>query len=145
MSTVLISGASIAGPALAFWLRRHGFDVTVVEKSHTLRGGGYPIDIRGTALGGARVDVRPGGAVPPLPRLLLRGLHDAQPPRPQPRGSDVERTRPGGRAVRGGREPERARLPEFRPRRGPVRRVPRSPGAARPGDVDLRRRRLGGA
>ena len=51
MSTVLISGASIAGPALAFWLRRHGFDVTVVEKSRTLRGGGYPIDIRGTALG----------------------------------------------------------------------------------------------
>jgi 2-polyprenyl-6-methoxyphenol hydroxylase-like FAD-dependent oxidoreductase len=51
MSTVLISGASIAGPALAFWLRRRGFDVTVVEKSHTLRGGGYPIDIRGTALG----------------------------------------------------------------------------------------------
>ncbi|MET9231159.1 FAD-dependent monooxygenase [Lentzea sp. NPDC003310] len=51
MSSVLISGASIAGPALAFWLRRRGFDVTVVEKSHALRGGGYPIDIRGTALG----------------------------------------------------------------------------------------------
>jgi 2-polyprenyl-6-methoxyphenol hydroxylase-like FAD-dependent oxidoreductase len=51
MSSVLISGASIAGPALAFWLRRNGFDVTVVEKSHALRGGGYPIDIRGTALG----------------------------------------------------------------------------------------------
>ncbi len=51
MSIVLISGASIAGPALAFWLRRHGFDVTVVEKSHTLRGGGYPVDIRGTAVG----------------------------------------------------------------------------------------------
>ncbi|MCG8926051.1 FAD-dependent monooxygenase [Lentzea sp. CC55] len=50
MSTVLISGASIAGPALAFWLRRRGVEVTVVEKSHTLRGGGYPIDIRGTAL-----------------------------------------------------------------------------------------------
>jgi 2-polyprenyl-6-methoxyphenol hydroxylase-like FAD-dependent oxidoreductase len=50
MSTVLISRASIAGPALAFWLRRHGFDVTVVEKASALRGGGYPIDIRGTAL-----------------------------------------------------------------------------------------------
>ncbi|WP_069167241.1 FAD-dependent monooxygenase [Nocardia altamirensis] len=48
--TVLISGASIAGPALAFWLRRYGFDVTVVEKAEALRGGGYPIDIRGTAL-----------------------------------------------------------------------------------------------
>jgi 2-polyprenyl-6-methoxyphenol hydroxylase-like FAD-dependent oxidoreductase len=50
VNSVLISGASIAGPALAFWLRRNGFDVTVVEKSHALRGGGYPIDIRGTAV-----------------------------------------------------------------------------------------------
>ncbi|GAA1642073.1 FAD-dependent monooxygenase [Actinoplanes couchii] len=50
MSRVLVSGASIAGPALAYWLHRHGFDVTVVEKSDTIRGGGYPIDIRGTAL-----------------------------------------------------------------------------------------------
>ncbi|MFB9835278.1 FAD-dependent monooxygenase [Actinoallomurus acaciae] len=48
--TVLISGASIAGPALAFWLDRYGFQVTVVEKAKALRGGGYPIDIRGTAL-----------------------------------------------------------------------------------------------
>ncbi|MEV5976458.1 FAD-dependent monooxygenase [Streptomyces sp. NPDC052114] len=48
--TVLISGASIAGPALAFWLNRHGFAVTVVEKASALRGGGYPIDVRGTAL-----------------------------------------------------------------------------------------------
>ncbi|GAB3726839.1 FAD-dependent monooxygenase [Amycolatopsis oliviviridis] len=47
---VLVSGASIAGPAVAFWLRRHGFSVTVVEKAGALRGGGYPIDIRGTAL-----------------------------------------------------------------------------------------------
>ncbi|GHA90923.1 oxidoreductase [Streptomyces tendae] len=48
--TVLISGASIAGPALAFWLNRHGYEVTVVEKAGTLRSGGYPIDVRGTAL-----------------------------------------------------------------------------------------------
>ncbi|MFJ2773901.1 FAD-dependent monooxygenase [Streptomyces sp. NPDC087300] len=48
--TALISGASIAGPALAFWLRRYGFAVTVVEKSPAPRGGGYPIDIRGTAV-----------------------------------------------------------------------------------------------
>ncbi|MFB7212793.1 FAD-dependent monooxygenase [Streptomyces sp. NPDC056255] len=47
---VLISGASIAGPALAFWLNRYGFAVTVVEKADGLRGGGYPVDIRGTAL-----------------------------------------------------------------------------------------------
>ncbi|MFJ5225471.1 FAD-dependent monooxygenase [Streptomyces sp. NPDC088400] len=48
--TVLISGASIAGPALAYWLHRYGFRVTVVEKAGAIRGGGYPIDIRGTAL-----------------------------------------------------------------------------------------------
>jgi 2-polyprenyl-6-methoxyphenol hydroxylase-like FAD-dependent oxidoreductase len=47
---VLISGAGIAGPALAFWLNRHGFAVTVVEKAGTLRDGGFPIDVRGTAL-----------------------------------------------------------------------------------------------
>ena len=47
---VLISGASVAGPALAFWLNRYGFAVTVVEKAGTLRRGGYPVDVRGTAL-----------------------------------------------------------------------------------------------
>ncbi|GAA4997520.1 FAD-dependent monooxygenase [Streptomyces hyderabadensis] len=48
--TVLISGAGIAGCALAFWLNRHGYGVTVVERAGTLRSGGYPIDVRGTAL-----------------------------------------------------------------------------------------------
>ncbi|TQM44966.1 FAD-dependent monooxygenase [Pseudonocardia cypriaca] len=48
--TVLVSGASIAGPAVAYWLHRHGFAVTVVEKATGVRGGGYPIDVRGTAL-----------------------------------------------------------------------------------------------
>ncbi|MFI6638426.1 FAD-dependent monooxygenase [Streptomyces sp. NPDC050504] len=52
--TVLVSGASIAGPAVAFWLRRYGFAVTVVEKAAGLRGGGYPIDVRGTAVEVAR-------------------------------------------------------------------------------------------
>ncbi|MCQ4213803.1 FAD-dependent monooxygenase, partial [Streptomyces longispororuber] len=47
---VLISGASIAGPTLAYWLHRYGFAVTVVEKADALRAGGYPIDIRGTAI-----------------------------------------------------------------------------------------------
>ncbi|GAA2231091.1 FAD-dependent monooxygenase [Promicromonospora sukumoe] len=48
--TVLVVGASIAGPTLAYWLHRSGFAVTVVEKAHAPRGGGYPIDVRGTAL-----------------------------------------------------------------------------------------------
>jgi 2-polyprenyl-6-methoxyphenol hydroxylase-like FAD-dependent oxidoreductase len=48
---VLISGASIAGPTLAYWLCRHGHEVTVVERASSVRPGGYPIDIRGTAVG----------------------------------------------------------------------------------------------
>jgi 2-polyprenyl-6-methoxyphenol hydroxylase-like FAD-dependent oxidoreductase len=43
---VLISGASIAGPVLAYWLTRHGFDVTVVERAPALRKtGGHAIDL----------------------------------------------------------------------------------------------------
>lgn len=46
---VLISGASIAGPALAHWMAdRH--DVTVVERAAAMRPGGYAVDIRGAAL-----------------------------------------------------------------------------------------------
>lgn len=48
--TVLISGASIAGPALAHWLHRHGIEATVVEKAPEPRAGGYAIDVRGVAL-----------------------------------------------------------------------------------------------
>ncbi|MEV0439484.1 FAD-dependent monooxygenase [Streptomyces spectabilis] len=48
--TVLISGAGVAGPALAYWLHRSGCAVTVVEKADALRDGGYPIDVRGTAI-----------------------------------------------------------------------------------------------
>ncbi|GAA1281799.1 FAD-dependent monooxygenase [Pseudonocardia aurantiaca] len=48
--TVLISGASVAGPALAYWLHRHGFRAVVVERAGAVRGGGYPIDVRGVAL-----------------------------------------------------------------------------------------------
>ncbi|WP_043630063.1 FAD-dependent monooxygenase [Nonomuraea candida] len=43
---VLISGASVAGPALAYWLTRHGFTVTVVERAPALRKtGGHAIDL----------------------------------------------------------------------------------------------------
>jgi 2-polyprenyl-6-methoxyphenol hydroxylase-like FAD-dependent oxidoreductase len=47
---ILVSGASIAGPAVAYWLQRYGFEVEIVERADQVRGGGYPIDIRGTAL-----------------------------------------------------------------------------------------------
>ncbi|WP_416966670.1 FAD-dependent monooxygenase [Streptomyces sp. 4F14] len=50
MRTVLISGAGIAGPALAHFLQRRGFAPTVVERADTLRTGGQAIDIRGVAL-----------------------------------------------------------------------------------------------
>ena len=46
---VLISGASVAGPALAYWLGRYGFFPTVVEMAPELRGGGYAVDFRGQA------------------------------------------------------------------------------------------------
>lgn len=47
--TVLIAGASIAGPALAFWLARYGFRPVVVERAAALRLGGQNIDIQGAA------------------------------------------------------------------------------------------------
>ncbi|WP_433256602.1 FAD-dependent monooxygenase [Streptosporangium sp. CA-135522] len=46
-TTVLISGASIAGPALAYWLNRYGCAVTVVEKAPALRPGGQRVDFKG--------------------------------------------------------------------------------------------------
>lgn len=50
MTDVLISGASVAGAATAFWLGRHGFSVTVVERHRGPRPGGQAIDVRGPAL-----------------------------------------------------------------------------------------------
>jgi 2-polyprenyl-6-methoxyphenol hydroxylase-like FAD-dependent oxidoreductase len=50
MTRVLISGASIAGPTLAYWLLKAGHDVTLVERAPAPRPGGQAIDIRGPAL-----------------------------------------------------------------------------------------------
>jgi 2-polyprenyl-6-methoxyphenol hydroxylase-like FAD-dependent oxidoreductase len=50
MRTVLISGASIAGPTLAYWLNHAGFQATVVERAPAPRPGGQAIDVRGPAL-----------------------------------------------------------------------------------------------
>ncbi|GGK72142.1 hypothetical protein Sme01_08450 [Sphaerisporangium melleum] len=58
MTTVLISGASVAGPALAYWLHRHGLTPTIVERAPALRAGGQAIDVRGAALDvAARMDL----------------------------------------------------------------------------------------
>ncbi|BBY38525.1 hypothetical protein MMAN_26590 [Mycobacterium mantenii] len=50
MTDVLVSGASVAGATAAFWLGRHGFSVTVVERHQGPRPGGQAIDVRGPAL-----------------------------------------------------------------------------------------------
>ncbi|MET9960378.1 FAD-dependent monooxygenase [Streptomyces sp. NPDC006326] len=43
---ILVSGAGIAGPVLAYWLTRHGFSVTVVERAPALRRtGGHAVDL----------------------------------------------------------------------------------------------------
>ncbi|MGZ4514424.1 MAG: FAD-binding protein [Mycobacterium sp.] len=51
MTDVLISGASVAGATAAYWLGRHGYSVTVVERHPGPRPGGQAIDVRGPALG----------------------------------------------------------------------------------------------
>lgn len=45
---MLVTGASVAGPAAAFWLARLGCEVTVLEKAPSLRKGGQNIDVRAT-------------------------------------------------------------------------------------------------
>jgi 2-polyprenyl-6-methoxyphenol hydroxylase-like FAD-dependent oxidoreductase len=49
---VLISGASVAGPTLAWWLGRQGVSVTVVEQTPVLRAGlgGHAVDLFGPAV-----------------------------------------------------------------------------------------------
>ncbi|MEU1205647.1 FAD-dependent monooxygenase [Nocardia sp. NPDC005825] len=77
---ILVSGAGVAGPALAYWLNRHGFSVTVVERAATVRkAGGHAVDlfrpaveisermgvldrIEGCATGTARLTLRPEGS-----------------------------------------------------------------------------------
>ena len=94
--TVLICGAGIAGPTLAYWLARHGFQPTVVERARGLRSSGSPVDVHGAATEVAR---RMG---------ILSRLHDAATHAPgfafvtasghrigplrigRPRGDDVE-------------------------------------------------------
>jgi len=50
VTTALVSGASVAGLANAYWLAHHGYSVTVVERFDGLRPGGQAIDVRGPAL-----------------------------------------------------------------------------------------------
>src|ERR1700728_4413270 len=45
--SVLISGASIAGPAVADLLLKQGFEVTVIERADELRPGRQNVDVEG--------------------------------------------------------------------------------------------------
>lgn len=45
--TVLIAGAGIGGPTLAYWLHAAGYEPTLVERAPQLRTGGYVIDFWG--------------------------------------------------------------------------------------------------
>ncbi|OBJ04601.1 hypothetical protein A5660_18345 [Mycobacterium alsense] len=74
MSDILVSGASVAGTAAAYWLGRHGHSVTVVERHPGLRPGGQAIDVRGPAL-------------TVLERMTLRAAADQR--RTRMRGSSV--------------------------------------------------------
>jgi 2-polyprenyl-6-methoxyphenol hydroxylase-like FAD-dependent oxidoreductase len=44
---VLIVGAGVAGPTLAYWLAEHGFRPTLLERAPAFRAGGYIIDFWG--------------------------------------------------------------------------------------------------
>lgn len=63
---VLIVGAGIAGPTLAYWLRRTGHEVTIVERAPALREGGYVVDFWG-----AGFDVAERMGI--VPRLMEEG------------------------------------------------------------------------
>lgn len=47
---ILISGAGIAGTTFAFWLKKFGFNPTIVESAPKLREGGYAIDFWGAGV-----------------------------------------------------------------------------------------------
>jgi 2-polyprenyl-6-methoxyphenol hydroxylase-like FAD-dependent oxidoreductase len=52
MTTVLVSGAGVAGPVVAYWLRRCGFRPTIVERRPALGlgDGGHAVDLFGPAV-----------------------------------------------------------------------------------------------
>lgn len=67
-SSVLISGAGIAGPALAYWLLRYGFTPTLVERAPRPRTGGYIIDFWGVGYDVAEM-------MGLLPEIVRAGYH----------------------------------------------------------------------
>lgn len=47
---ILICGAGIAGPALAFWLAKSGHQITIIERFPALRATGAQVDLRGQGI-----------------------------------------------------------------------------------------------
>src|SRR3712207_9458318 len=48
---ILVSGAGVAGPVVAYWLKRYGFNPTVIELAPTIRkAGGHAVDLWGSAV-----------------------------------------------------------------------------------------------
>ncbi len=68
MLNVLVVGAGIAGPTLAYWLQRAGYEPTLLERAPELRRGGYLVDFWGA---GFDVAERMGIA----PEVIRRGYH----------------------------------------------------------------------
>ncbi len=50
VNKILVIGASIAGPAVCYWLTKFGYSPTLIERNDTLSKGGYAIDVRGIAI-----------------------------------------------------------------------------------------------
>jgi 2-polyprenyl-6-methoxyphenol hydroxylase-like FAD-dependent oxidoreductase len=67
-NTVLVCGAGIAGPTLAYWLKRAGFAPTLLEYAPALRSSGYVIDFWGLGY-----DIAEKMGL--LPQLLSEGYH----------------------------------------------------------------------
>lgn len=61
---VLISGAGIAGPTLAWFLAKAGAEIDIVEKSSTLRSNGHAVDFKG----GARTVIKKMGLLDEIKR-----------------------------------------------------------------------------
>ncbi|SNT44279.1 2-polyprenyl-6-methoxyphenol hydroxylase [Asanoa hainanensis] len=95
-SSVLISGAGVAGPTLAYWLARHGFTVTVVERGAGPRSSGNPVDVRGPGWAVAnRMGVVPQLRAAATQATAMRlvdgtGRSLARMPMPASRGDEVE-------------------------------------------------------
>ncbi|QVQ52840.1 FAD-dependent monooxygenase [Spiractinospora alimapuensis] len=102
--SVLISGAGIAGPALAHWLTQGGFSPTIVERAPDLRTGGHRIEMGRHAIALLRrmgLERRLSTALAPAPSVTVvlgRGERHEDLPSPS-RSLDARVVRRGDLAV----------------------------------------------